>query len=267
MATQRLVYGVGPVEELLGRRAREIAVLYVNPSRRSRQRAGDPVAAVAEQARRRGVSVEELSREQLDALVAGRGDAEDGGRVHHQGVVALVGAFEYAALEDLIAAPRQRPALFVALDSVTDPHNLGAIVRSAHVLGADGVILPKDRAAQVSGVVTKVSAGATEQIAIAQVTNLARALEQLKQAEVWIAGLAAGEGATSLPAFDATGALCLVLGAEGTGLRPLVARTCDFLIEIPMLGAGVGSLNVSVAAGVALYEVARQRAAQASASA
>jgi 23S rRNA (guanosine2251-2'-O)-methyltransferase len=261
MAGQRLVYGIGPVEELVSRRAREIIVLYVNPARQARERAGDAVATIAAEARRRGVTVETRTRDELDAMLAS--ERSDAGRPPaHQGVVAVVGAFSYAALEDLIAnAPA--PALIVALDSVQDPHNLGAIVRSAHLLGAHGLVIPRDRAAQVTPVVTKVSAGATEHLPIAQVTNLARALEQLKEAELWIAGLAAGPGARPLPTLDGTMPLGLVLGAEGTGLRPLVARQCDFLVEIPMTGRGVGSLNVSVAAGVALYEIARQRAAAA----
>lgn len=258
MAGQRLVYGIGPVEELVARRAREIVVLYVNPARQARERAGDAVATIAAEARRRGVTVETRATGELDAMLAK--ERTDGGRVAHQGVVAVVGAFTYAEIEDLLASA-PAPALIVALDSVQDPHNLGAIVRSAYLLGAHGLLIPRDRAAQVTPVVTKVSAGATEHLPIAQVTNLARALEQLKEAELWIAGLAAGPGARPLPTLDATMPLCLVLGAEGTGIRPLVAKQCDFLVEIPMLGRGVGSLNVSVAAGVALYEIARQRAA------
>lgn len=257
MAGRRLVYGIGPVREILDRRARDIDVLYVSQARKARQRAGDPVAALAADARRRGVSVEMRDRAELDALLA-----DEAGRPAHQGVVAVVGAFAYAALEDLLDRTGGAPALIVALDSVQDPHNLGAIVRSAHVLGAHGLVIPRDRAAQVTPVVTKVSAGATEHLAIAQVTNLARALGQLKDAGLWIAGLAAGPDSRALHALDASLPLCLVLGAEGTGLRPLVARQCDFLVEIPMAGRGVGSLNVSVAAGVALYEVARQRAPQ-----
>lgn len=250
------MYGIGPVEELVARRAREIVVLYVSAARQARERAGDAVAGIAAEARRRGVTVETRAPAELDAMLAARGEGRPRA---HQGVVAVVGAFAYAALEDLLAqAPA--PALIVALDSVQDPHNLGAIVRSAHLLGAHGLVIPRDRAAQVTPVVTKVSAGATEHLPIAQVTNLARALEQLKEAELWIAGLAAGPDARPIATLDASLPLCLVLGAEGTGIRPLVARQCDFLVEIPMTGRGVGSLNVSVAAGVALYEIARQRA-------
>lgn len=250
------MYGIGPVEELVARRAREVVALYVNPARKQ---AGDAVAALAAEARRQGVRVETRTRDELDVMLADE-RARSGRMPAHQGVVAVVGgAFEYAALEDLL--PAEGPALIVALDSVQDPHNLGAIVRSAHLLGAHGLVIPKDRAAQVTPVVTKVSAGATEHLPIAQVTNLARALEELKEAGLWLAGLAAGPEAKPLDELDATMPLGLVLGAEGTGIRPLVAKQCDFLVEIPMVGQGVGSFNVSVAAGIALYEVARQRAA------
>jgi 23S rRNA (guanosine2251-2'-O)-methyltransferase len=257
MAGQRLVYGIGPVEELVSRRAREIIVLYVNPARQARERAGDAVATIAAEARRRGVTVETRTRDELDAMLAS--ERSDAGRPPaHQGVVAVVGAFSYAALEDLIAnAPA--PALIVALDSVQDPHNLGAIVRSAYVLGAHGVIIPEHRAAAITPVVTKASAGATELLPIAQVKNVVRALEELKEAGVWTCAVAAVPGARPIAELDLTGPMALVLGAEGEGVRPLVAKTCDLHALIPMAAAGVGSLNVSVAAGVALYEVARQR--------
>lgn len=256
--TSRLVWGVGPVEELLRRRARDVTVLYVSPARKARQRDADPVAALAAAARNRGVAVETRTRAELDALAGGA-------HVRHQGVVAVAGEYAYAAIEDVAALvagglAAGRLPLVVALDSVQDPHNLGAIVRSAYVLGAHALVIPQDRAAQVTATVTKVSAGATEHLPIAQVTNLVRALGLLKDAGLWQAGLAAGPGARPLHEVDARLPLCLVLGAEGTGIRPLVARACDFLVEIPMAGAGVGSLNVSVAAGIALYEVARQRA-------
>ena len=142
---------------------------------------------------------------------------------------------------------------------MTDPHNLGAIARSAHALGAQGLIVPRDRSAAVSAVVTKASAGAIEHLSTARVTNLVRALEQLKESGLWTAALAAGPRCAPALAARHRVPLCLVLGAEGSGIRPLVARTCDFQVEIPMRAGGVGSLNVSVAAGIALYEIARQR--------
>jgi 23S rRNA (guanosine2251-2'-O)-methyltransferase len=127
------------------------------------------------------------------------------------------------------------------------------------VLGAHGVIVPRDRASQVNATVAKSAAGATEHIGVAQVVNLVRTLEELKQSGIWLAAVAAGGGAGPLHQLDGTGPLCLVIGAEGSGIRALVARTCDLRVEIPMAGTAVGSLNASVAAGIALYEVARQR--------
>ncbi|MEM9493298.1 MAG: 23S rRNA (guanosine(2251)-2'-O)-methyltransferase RlmB, partial [Myxococcota bacterium] len=165
---------------------------------------------------------------------------------------------------DLVAALSAsdgRPALLIALDGVRDPHNLGAIVRSAYLFGADGVIITRDRAAQITPAVVKVSAGATEHLPIARATNLVRALEELKQAGLWLVGMSAGAQARPIDEIDGAAPLCLVMGAEGSGLRKLVARTCDFQAVIPMGGAGVGSFNVSVAAAVALYEITRQRRA------
>ena len=250
----RRVHGVGPVRELIAARAGKVEVVYVEPGRA--QKRGDPVAELAAAARAAGVSVEERPRAELDRL------ADAGAR--HQGVIAITGAFAYAGLDDLVAAAARRgePALVVALDGVTDPHNVGAIVRSAYVQGAHGVIIPEHRAAAVTPVVTKASAGATELLPIAVVTNLARALAELKEAGLWAAAVAAAPDAQPIDRLDGTGPLVLVLGAEGHGVRPLVARSCDFHVVIPMAAAGVGSLNVSVAAGIALYEVARQRRAR-----
>jgi len=272
----RLVFGVGPVRELLRARGAAVSALWVSRARAERgderrggdERAGerrgggrrergarDPVAELADQARRLGVPVELREPAELDAA-AGAGAV-------HQGVIALAGAYRYADLDDLlqVAGGRGEPALLVALDGVTDPHNLGAIARSAYLLGAHGLIVPRDRSAEVTAAAVKTSAGATEHIAIAQVTNLARALAELKEGGVWIAALAAGDGAVAPWQLDGALPLCLVLGAEGTGIRPLVARQADFRVAIPMRGQAVGSFNVSVAAGLALYEIARQRAA------
>jgi len=256
----RTVYGIGPVRELLRARSSSVSVLFVSDAavgKRGRGPAGD----VAAEAARIGIIVEAKPRAELDALV------EKGAR--HQGLVAVAGEFEYADIDDVVDAAEGRgeSSLLVALDGVQDPHNLGAIVRTAYLLGAHGVVVPRDRAARVTPVVTKSSAGATEHLPIAQVGNLVRALEDLKQRGVWVAGLAAGDGATPLWQFDATGPICIVLGAEGSGMRRLVARTCDFRLEIPMVGAGVGSFNVSVAGALVLGEVARQRAAAAGAGA
>lgn len=252
---KRVVFGIGPVRELLRARRGGIAVVWVS---RSRGRHGaDPLADLIAEAERLGVPVEPREPAELD-------EAAGPGAVH-QGVVAIAGAFPYADLDDIAArAQAAGPhGLVVALDSVTDPHNLGAIARSAYLFGAHGLVLPRDRSAEVTAVAVKASAGATEHLAIAQVTNLARALGELKERGLWISALVGpGPGTTPVWQLDAaTTPLCLVLGAEGSGIRPLVERQCDFRIAIPMMGTAVGSLNVSVAAGVALYEIARQRAA------
>ena len=174
-------------------------------------------------------------------------------------MIAWLGAFDYVDVAAMI--PDAGPALVVALDGVEDPRNLGAILRSAYLLGADGVIIPEHRAAQVTSVVAKASAGASELVAIAQVGNLVRALDELRELGLWRVAVAATEGAQPIATIDGTLPLCLVLGAEGTGVRPLVAKNCDFHAIIPMAeGRGaIGSFNVSVAASLALYEVRRQR--------
>jgi 23S rRNA (guanosine2251-2'-O)-methyltransferase len=250
---RRQVYGVGPVRELV-RAGKPVALIYAAADR-AQSRAKDPVAELVVAAQAAGIAVELRSPRELDALV----DQPD---ARHQGVIALTGELRYADVGEILAAAGDAPPLVVVLDGVTDPHNLGAIVRSAYVLGAHGVIIPEHRAAAVTAVVTKASAGATELLPIAQVGNLVRALEELKAAGVWTCAVASAPSARPLAALDLVGPLALVLGAEGTGVRPLVARTCDLHAVIPMAQAGVGSLNVSVAAGVALYEVARQRAAR-----
>lgn len=239
----RAVYGANAVTELLRSRPREIVVLYVSAKRHK-----DPIVA---DARNRGVAVEPAGNDELDGL------AGQGGR--HQGLVAITGDYEYADLDDIVARAGDAPALVVALDSVQDPRNLGAVARSAYLLGAHGLVVPRDRAASVTAACTKASAGATELLAIAQVTNLTSALEELKAAGLWITGVAAGPSAVPIASLDLTGPTCLVLGAEGSGIRPRVASACDHHAVIPMTGTAIGSFNVSVAASIALYEVARQR--------
>jgi 23S rRNA (guanosine2251-2'-O)-methyltransferase len=178
-------------------------------------------------------------------------------------VVAIAGAFRYRELDELVAlaAAAGEPPLLLVLDGVQDPQNLGALVRSAHVLGAHGVVVPKDRAAHVTPSVVKASAGATEHVAIALVTNLARALEELKAAGVWTVGAVVEPGGDEGAApweVDLAAPTALVLGAEGAGVRPLVARGCDLRVRIPMAGR-VASLNVAAAGAILLYEAARQR--------
>jgi 23S rRNA (guanosine2251-2'-O)-methyltransferase len=222
---------------------------------------GPALAKLRELCAARKVSVEERGRAELDALVGGgAGDAA----ARHQGVVAVAGELEYGDLHDVLGAARARheaggaAPLLVVLDGIQDPHNLGAIVRSACVLGADAVVIAKDRAVQVTPTVVKASAGATEHLPIVRVTNLVRALEDMKVAGLWSYAAVADADADAPWGLDLTGPVALVMGTEGKGLRPLVAKTCDFRVRIPMPGQAL-SLNVSVATGTLLYEVLRQR--------
>lgn len=218
--------------------------LWVDRARRDAR-----VRALLDRAHAAGVASERVTREQLDALLPG---------VNHQGVVALcrgTTARDEGALKQLVAE-RDCPLLLV-LDGVTDPHNLGACLRSADAAGVDAVVAPRDRAAGLGATARKVAAGAAEHVPFVQVTNLARTLAWLGEAGVWCVGLA-GEGEAPLHQADLRGPLALVLGSEGRGLRRLTRERCDLLVHIPMHGT-VGSLNVSVATGVALFEARRQR--------
>jgi 23S rRNA (guanosine2251-2'-O)-methyltransferase len=194
---------------------------------------------------------ESKPRLKLERELSDRAETRD-----HQGVIALVEPFRYADAYELAAV--ERPLLAV-LDRVTDPRNLGAVARSAEGAGATGVIVPAHGSAVVTPAVARASAGAVEHLPIAVVSNLARYLEEVKGGDLWVFG-AAGDGGTPMWETDLSGGVALVLGAEGKGLRPLVRRTCDALVAIPLLGA-VESLNVSVAAALLLYEARRQRTA------
>jgi 23S rRNA (guanosine2251-2'-O)-methyltransferase len=178
----------------------------------------------------------------------------------HQGVIAVGPPFEYASLHDLLARPGEAgtPRLIVVLDHLTDPHNVGAIIRTAEAAGADGVVLPARRSAGVNATVRKAAAGAAAHIPIARVPNIADALRAMKKAAIWIAGADPGEAAVALTAADFNRDLALVLGAEGAGLSTVVRRECDYLVKLPMRGR-VASLNVSVAAAILIYEALRQR--------
>jgi 23S rRNA (guanosine2251-2'-O)-methyltransferase len=238
------VWGRNPVRELLksgGRRVDEVAVLAGGRG---------PLAEVVALARRAGVKVSYRTREQLTAIA---------GTDRHQGVVARVAAGAYVEMDALleIAAERGQAPFLLALDQVQDPRNFGAILRTAEGFGAHGVIVGKHHQVGLTGAAAHVAMGAAEYLPVARVTNVVSALETVKESGVWIYGSTASNG-VSLWASDLTGPLCLVLGSEGEGLRPLVARTCDVLVTIPMAGR-IGSLNVAAAAGVLCYEVARQR--------
>lgn len=178
----------------------------------------------------------------------------------NQGVIGFGQPFPYLTLEEVLHTPREGAALFVVLDHITDPHNAGAIIRTAECAGAHGVIIPERRAAGVNATVRKAAAGAAEHIPIARVSNIADAIRKLKKANIWVAGADLGPESTEFTQADLARDLALVIGAEGAGLSALVRRECDYLVCIPMLGE-IASLNASVASGVLLYEAVRQRRA------
>jgi 23S rRNA (guanosine2251-2'-O)-methyltransferase len=204
---------------------------------------------IAAKARAAKVVTREVEKVKLDEL------SETG---HHQGVIALCPAVEYATIKDMLDLARERneDPFIIVLDGVTDPHNLGAVIRSADAGGVHGVIIPKRRAAGLTGTVSKTSAGAIGHVMIARETNITRVLEELQAAGLWVA--CADTNGTSLYDTDLSGPIALVLGAEGAGVSRLVAEKSDFKVRIPMMGK-IASLNVSVAAGVLIYEVVRRR--------
>lgn len=205
---------------------------------------------IASKARSAGVVVVETDRRKLDAM----------SRTHaHQGVVAVAAVREYASVDDILAAARAKgePPLLVVCDELSDPHNLGAVIRTAEAAGAHGVIIPKRRSAGLTAVVGKTSAGAVSYLPVARVPNLPALLKDLKKEGIWIFGTAA-DGTTALYDADLKGAAAIVIGSEGDGMGRLVREQCDFLVSIPMRGQ-VNSLNASAAAAVVLYEAVRQR--------
>ncbi|MCC7418557.1 MAG: 23S rRNA (guanosine(2251)-2'-O)-methyltransferase RlmB [Acidobacteria bacterium] len=234
-----LIYGVNPVLEAL----RAGRVTAVRVAGRSGGRIEEIVAAAA----RAGLAIRRVPAEELDR--AARGGA-------HQGVVAELREVAGASIEEL--AGSAGAPLIVVLDGIEDPHNVGAILRTADAAGAAGVVRQSRRAAPLGGAAAKASAGAVAHVRIVEVVNIARAVEELKQAGVWTVGLA-GDAPHAYDEVDYTLPTALVVGAEGTGLRRLVRERCDWVVSIPMRGH-VHSLNVSVAAGIALFEAVRQRA-------
>ncbi|HVP59676.1 MAG TPA: 23S rRNA (guanosine(2251)-2'-O)-methyltransferase RlmB [Myxococcaceae bacterium] len=244
----RTVHGIHPVLEALRAHPGDVERVYVLEGSVAPRAAAEILA----RARAARVTVERVPRERLVAMVEGG---------VHQGVAARLREFAYASLDDVLAAATAsgHPALVVVLDGLQDPHNLGAVIRSADALGAHGVVLPKDRSVGVTAAVARASAGAIEHVPVARVTNLSRALEELKVAGLWVA---AADPEADQPLWSARldGPLAVVVGAEGAGVRPGVLKHCDLRLRIPMAGR-VGSLNASVSAALVLYEVARQRAA------
>ena len=239
-----VLYGLHPVEEAIRSGRGRLESVMV-----ARDRKDERLERVIAMCRAAGVAVMTESREQMTKVAK---------TDQHQGVVAMVRERAFLSVEDLL---RGEPGgrFFLACDGIEDPHNLGALLRTADACGVDGVILPERRSAPVTATVAKTSAGASEHIRIARVTNLVRALEVMKKANVWVIGLDE-RGTPDYMDFDLRGDCVLVLGREGAGLHELVKKTCDHLLRIPMAGM-VSSLNVSVAGAVVMYEAVRQRRA------
>jgi 23S rRNA (guanosine2251-2'-O)-methyltransferase len=235
-----LIHGINQVLEAL--KAKRVTLIRVSP------RADDRLTQVVRLAEAQGVRVERVGGDELDRL---------GGRQRHQGVIADVEEAGSYSVEDLVIGARAAP-LIVVLDSIEDPHNVGAILRTVDAAGGDGVIRQSRHAARLDGAAAAASAGAVAHVKIAEVVNIARAIEILKDAGVWTVGLT-GDAPKRYDEVDLTQPTALVVGAEGTGLRRLVRERCDWLVSLPMCGH-VQSLNVSVAAGIALFEAVRQRA-------
>lgn len=243
-----ILHGVNPIVEFLVARPDSVERVWLAEGVRVHG-----LERLLDLARRGGVRVERVPRQRIEQLAGG---------LVHQGVLAEVAEPGYVEPDEMIARARQQgeAPLLVALDQIQDPVHLGAIIRSAHALGGHGVLVPKDRAASLTPAAVKASAGATAHLPVARVTNLARALEEMKDAGVWTVG--ADMDGESADGVDLAGPTCLVIGNEGSGIRPLVRSTCDRIVAIPMARSTVGSLSASAAAAVLLYEVIRQRRAR-----
>jgi 23S rRNA (guanosine2251-2'-O)-methyltransferase len=230
---REIIYGARPVIEALRSGRREVFEVLDATGNEE----------ISRLAAKYGTPSKKMPRSKVEELVRGG---------VHQGVAARVGPYPYVELDEILSVPDP----IVVLDGVTDPHNLGAVLRGADGAGAGGIVIPRDRAVSVTAAAVKASAGASEHVSVARVTNLRRSIDRMKEAGVWV--YAAEIGGTVYAELDLTGPLALVLGSEGQGVRRLVREGCDGAVSIPMLGA-VESLNVSVAAAVLLYEARRQR--------
>ncbi|MCG9759359.1 MULTISPECIES: 23S rRNA (guanosine(2251)-2'-O)-methyltransferase RlmB [Pseudoalteromonas] len=244
--SNELIFGFHSIEAILNNAPERFLEIYALKGREDKR-----LNQVVNDARKFGISVQFMQRKALDNKANGE---------QHQGIIANVKAaraYNEKDLDEIIQ--RETTPFFLVLDGVTDPHNLGACLRSADAAGVHGVIVPKDKSAKLNGTARKVACGAAETVPLIQVTNLARTLRDIKEAGVWVVGTA---GETDTAVFDAnlTGPMAIVMGAEGDGMRRLTREHCDELVKIPMVGS-VSSLNVSVATGVCLFEVLRQRSA------
>ncbi len=242
---EELIAGKHSVAEAL-RAGRSINKIWIAEGTQQKQ-----MQPILTEAKNRGVVVQTADKRKLDTLVPG---------IQHQGVVAQAAPYIYAEVEDLLAAAaaKDEDPFLIILDEIEDPHNLGSILRTADCTGVHGVIIPKRRSAQVNATVSKTSAGAAEYVPVARVTNLAQTMEKLKEAGVWIAGTDVRAEGEIYDTDVFKGPLALVIGNEGEGMGRLVREKCDVLVKLPMQGR-INSLNASVAAGVVMYEVLRQR--------
>jgi 23S rRNA (guanosine2251-2'-O)-methyltransferase len=245
--TLELLYGRRPVYEALRAGRRRFYKLTLAEGVRSQETS--TVGQILSMARSAGASVTRSPRRELDRVTT-----------HHQGLVVEASPYPYANLDDIfaLAARRQAPPLLLLLDLLQDPQNVGGLLRTAEAVGVQGVLIPRRRQVGVTPAVVSASAGAVEHLLVAQATNLARTIDDLKRRELWVAGLEADSSAQLYDQADLRGPLALVVGSEGRGLRRLVREKCDWLLQLPMRGR-VDSLNAAVAGSVVLYEVERQR--------
>ena len=239
-----ILFGIHPVHEAVRAARRDIREILLAAGKKSGR-----LADIEQLARQAGIPVRQTAGGKIDALSGGR---------RHQGVAARVGPLPLYDLRDvMVPDDRSRAPFLLLLDQVLDPHNLGALIRTALCAGVDGIVCPRDRAAAPSAAVSRISAGAMEHMRIAPVTNLAAAIKTLKAERYWVAGMDAA-GKQSLFEADLSGPLAVIVGGEEKGIRPLVKKQCDFLVSIPQAST-LNSLNASVAGAVVMYEVFRQR--------
>lgn len=238
-----IIYGKNPIIEAIesGHEINKLVILEGSKDRNLQK--------VVEMARQKKIMIQFMERKLMDRIADGE---------NHQGVIAYVSPYEYHELEDLlqIARSKNESPFLIICDEITDPHNLGSIIRTANAVGAHGVIIPKRRSAAINQTVVKTSCGAVEYVPVARVTNIAQTIKTLKEEGVWIVGT--DMGAPNYYESNLTGSIAIVVGNEGGGIGRLVKESCDFMISLPMFGQ-VSSLNASVAASVVMYEVVRQR--------
>jgi 23S rRNA (guanosine2251-2'-O)-methyltransferase len=244
---EEIIYGRQPVHETIRARRRRILGLYMKQTAKP----SPDLEAILRSAEKAKVPVKFVEERDLARLTEGG---------HHQGIAVRVDRYPYVSLDDLLAGIKggSEPALVLILDHIQDPQNLGSILRTAEVAGVPGVVIPADRAVGVTPAAVRASAGASEHVQIAEVTNLVRTMKVLKDEGLWIAGLESVPEAKLYTTADLKGPLGLVVGSEGEGLGRLVRENCDFLISLPLYGH-IGSLNAGVACAIALYEIRRQR--------